>query len=57
MSFLIRVSSTREGAEKLLAAELLSRLAECDYLGARPIAETETMGQSARGSSVLHHDR
>lgn len=46
MSFLIRVASTREGAEKLLGAEVLSRLAECEYLGARPLAEADSMGAS-----------
>ncbi|KAL8292911.1 hypothetical protein RQP46_000605 [Phenoliferia psychrophenolica] len=32
MSFLIRLASTREGAEKLLDAELFVRLSQCDYL-------------------------
>ncbi|KAK4703077.1 hypothetical protein P7C70_g3143, partial [Phenoliferia sp. Uapishka_3] len=36
MAFLIRLASTREGAEKLLDANLLGRLSECEYLGARP---------------------
>jgi hypothetical protein len=44
MSFLTRLASTREGAEKLMNAELLSRLAECDYLGARPLEEAAPMG-------------
>ncbi|GAA5979980.1 hypothetical protein JCM10908_001488 [Rhodotorula pacifica] len=43
MSFLIRLASTREGAEKLLGAEVLSRLAECEYLGARPLADADSM--------------
>ncbi|GAA5862929.1 hypothetical protein JCM1840_002329 [Sporobolomyces johnsonii] len=43
MSFLIRLASTREGAEKLLNAELLTRLAECEYLGARPVADASAM--------------
>lgn len=45
MSFLTRLASTREGAEKLMNAELLSRLAECDYLGARPLEEAAPMGE------------
>lgn len=45
MSFLTRLASTREGAEKLINAELLSRLAECDYLGARPLEEAAAMGK------------
>lgn len=40
MSFLIRLASTREGAEKLLTAELLSKLAQCEYLGARPQSDS-----------------
>jgi nuclear pore complex protein Nup205 len=44
MSFLIRLASTREGAEKLMNAELLSRLAECEYLGARPLNDSSSMG-------------
>ncbi|GAA5853541.1 hypothetical protein JCM8547_002499 [Rhodosporidiobolus lusitaniae] len=43
MSFLIRLASTREGAEKLLSAELLTKLADCEYLGARPLADTSAM--------------
>ncbi|BGP36830.1 hypothetical protein JCM10449v2_000732 [Rhodotorula kratochvilovae] len=43
MSFLVRLASTREGAEKLLGAELLTRLAECEFLGARPVADTSAM--------------
>ncbi|GAA5875841.1 hypothetical protein JCM16303_004016 [Sporobolomyces ruberrimus] len=43
VSFLIRISSTRQGAEKLLNSELLSRLAECEYLGSRPVADTSAM--------------
>ncbi|GAA6005529.1 hypothetical protein JCM10207_005238 [Rhodosporidiobolus poonsookiae] len=43
MSFLIRLASSREGAEKLLGAELLARLADCEYLGARPLTEASAM--------------
>ncbi|GAA5896324.1 Nup192p [Sporobolomyces salmoneus] len=43
VSFLIRLSTTRQGAEKLLNAELLIRLADCEYLGARPVADTSAM--------------
>lgn len=43
VSFLIRLSTTRQGAEKLLNAELLSRLAECEYLGSRPVADSASM--------------
>lgn len=55
MSFLIRLASSREGAEKLMDAELLSRLAECDYLGARPLDETSAMGASSAFPSHLEY--
>lgn len=45
MSFLIRLASTREGAEKLLDAELFARLSQCEYLGARPEDEPTSMGE------------
>ncbi|CAG7851075.1 SubName: Full=Uncharacterized protein {ECO:0000313/EMBL:CCA72196.1} [Serendipita indica DSM 11827] len=37
-AFLIRIAQTRAGAERLLAARLLSVLAQCDYIDARPDA-------------------
>ncbi|SCV68829.1 BQ2448_950 [Microbotryum intermedium] len=43
MSFLIRLASTREGAEKLMNAEVLAKLADCDYLGTRPVVDTNSM--------------
>ncbi|GAA5989348.1 hypothetical protein JCM11641_002770 [Rhodosporidiobolus odoratus] len=43
MSFLVRLASTREGAEKLLSADLLTKLADCEYLGARPLADASAM--------------
>ncbi|KAG8847887.1 hypothetical protein FRB91_011356, partial [Serendipita sp. 411] len=36
MALLIRVAQTRPGAERLLAARVLSVLAQCDYIDARP---------------------
>jgi nuclear pore complex protein Nup205 len=44
MSFLIRVASSRDGAEKLLSAGALSKLAECNYLGSRPNAYEPSLG-------------
>ncbi|SCZ90946.1 BZ3500_MvSof-1268-A1-R1_Chr1-3g02409 [Microbotryum saponariae] len=52
MSFLIRLASTREGAEKLMDAEVLAKLADCDYLGSRPVADTNSMGGSRSLRSV-----
>ncbi|KAM0793089.1 hypothetical protein ACM66B_000571 [Microbotryomycetes sp. NB124-2] len=43
MSFLTRIASSREGAEKLLNAELLTRLGECEFLTARPLDDTSLM--------------
>jgi nuclear pore complex protein Nup205 len=48
MSFLTRLASTREGAERLMNAELLSKLAQCEYLGAKP-----QMGSSDMGELIL----
>lgn len=45
MSFLIRLASSRDGAEKLMSAELLSRLADCEYLSARPLEDANAMGE------------
>jgi nuclear pore complex protein Nup205 len=36
MAFLIRIAQTRQGSERLLAARVLSVLAQCDFLDARP---------------------
>lgn len=44
MSLLIQVAQTRQGAERLLEARLLSTLASCDYLDARPEADQAFMG-------------
>lgn len=45
MSFFIRMSQTRLGAERLLEAQLIHVLARCDYLDARPEADQSFMGQ------------
>ncbi|KAG7087591.1 hypothetical protein E1B28_013544 [Marasmius oreades] len=46
MSFFIRLAQTRAGAERLLEAHLIPVLAQCDYLDARPEAD----------SSFVDHD-
>lgn len=53
MSFLIRLASTREGAEKLMSADLLNRLAQCEYLAARPIEDTQAMSEWLVPSRVV----
>lgn len=45
MSLLIRMAHTRQGAERLLEAHILSTLARCDFLDARPEADQSFMGQ------------
>ncbi|KAL0579383.1 hypothetical protein V5O48_002608 [Marasmius crinis-equi] len=46
MSFFIRLAQTRAGAERLLETRLIPVLAQCDYLDARPEAD----------SSFVDHD-
>jgi nuclear pore complex protein Nup205 len=46
MSLLVRMVQTRAGAERLLEAQLLPILAQCDYLDARPEADQSFLGQS-----------
>lgn len=43
MSFLSRVAQTRAGAERLLEAQVLRVVADCDYLDARPEADESFM--------------
>ncbi|THH18242.1 hypothetical protein EW146_g2707 [Bondarzewia mesenterica] len=47
MTCLIRVAQTRQGAERLLEARLLSNLASCDYLDARPEGDQSFMDQDS----------
>lgn len=50
MSFLTRIASTQEGAERLLDLKLLPKLAGCSFLGARPKATDATMGKLRRSA-------
>ncbi|KAA1466852.1 hypothetical protein DENSPDRAFT_57546 [Dentipellis sp. KUC8613] len=43
MSLFIRIAETRQGAERLLEARLLSILADCEYLDSRPEADQSFM--------------
>jgi nuclear pore complex protein Nup205 len=45
MSFLTRVASTPDGAERLLDLKLLPKLADCGFLSAKPKATDSTMGK------------
>lgn len=44
MSLFIRMTQTRVGAERLLEAQLIPILAQCDYLDARPETDQSFMG-------------
>ncbi|KAG5340572.1 hypothetical protein C0989_001177 [Termitomyces sp. Mn162] len=46
MSFFIRMAQTRAGAERLLEAQVVPVLTQCDFLDARPEADQAFMGQS-----------
>lgn len=45
MSLFIRMTQTRAGAERLLEAQLVPVLAQCDYLDARPEADQSFIGK------------
>ena len=44
MSLLVRMTQTRQGAERLLESRVLPILADCDYLDARPEADQAFLG-------------
>ncbi|KAJ7584798.1 nucleoporin Nup186/Nup192/Nup205 [Mycena floridula] len=45
MSLFVRMAQTRVGAERLLEAQLIPVMAQCDYLDARPEADQSFMDQ------------
>lgn len=47
MSLFIRMTQTRVGAERLLEAQLIPILAQCDYLDARPETDQSFMDQDS----------
>jgi nuclear pore complex protein Nup205 len=58
MSLLIRMAQTRAGAERLLDAQLLIILSQCDFLDARPEADQSFVGKFLDTSkSNQHNDR
>ncbi len=56
MSFLVRMAQTRAGAERLLDAQLLIILSQCDFLGARPEADQSFVGKFLDTSKSNQHD-
>ncbi|KAF7297146.1 hypothetical protein MIND_00947600 [Mycena indigotica] len=47
MSLFVRMAQTRPGAEKLLEAQLIPVLSQCDYLDARPEADQSFMDRDS----------
>jgi nuclear pore complex protein Nup205 len=45
MSLFVRMAQTRPGAKRLLEAQLIPILSQCDYLDARPEADQSFMGK------------
>ncbi|KAK7055118.1 nucleoporin Nup186/Nup192/Nup205 [Favolaschia claudopus] len=54
MSLFVRMSQTRLGAERLLEAQLIPTLSQCDYLDARPEADQSFMDQDSFLPSAIH---
>lgn len=55
MSLLVRMSQSRQGAERLLESRALPILADCDYLDARPEADQAFMGMIVGAAVCGHH--
>ncbi|KAG6837755.1 hypothetical protein H0H93_001682 [Arthromyces matolae] len=57
MSFFIRMAQTRTGAERLLEAQILAVLEQCDFLDARPEADQSFMDRDSFLPSAIqrHH--
>ncbi|EIW76673.1 hypothetical protein CONPUDRAFT_92653 [Coniophora puteana RWD-64-598 SS2] len=54
MSFFIRMAQSRSGAERLMEAQVLPVLAQCDYLDARPEADESFMDRDSFLPSAVH---
>ncbi|KAJ7041203.1 nucleoporin Nup186/Nup192/Nup205 [Mycena alexandri] len=54
MSLFVRMAQTRLGAERLLEAQLIPILSQCDYLDARPEADQSFMDQDSFLPSAIH---
>ena len=55
MSLFIRMTQSRAGAERLLEAQLLPILAQCDYLDTRPEADQAFIGTWPIRLRNFHH--
>ncbi|KAJ6461668.1 nucleoporin Nup186/Nup192/Nup205 [Mycena sanguinolenta] len=54
MSLFVRMAQTRLGAERLLEAQLIPILSQCDYLDARPEADQSFSDQDSFLPSAIH---
>ncbi|KAJ7310948.1 hypothetical protein DFH08DRAFT_974109 [Mycena albidolilacea] len=54
MSLFMRMAQTRLGAERLLEAQLIPILSQCNYLDARPEADQSFMDQNSFLPSAIH---
>ncbi|KAF7373366.1 hypothetical protein MSAN_00546200 [Mycena sanguinolenta] len=54
MSLFVRMAQTRLGAERLLEAQLISILSQCDYLDARPEADQSFTDHDSFLPSAIH---
>ncbi|KAF8183807.1 nucleoporin Nup186/Nup192/Nup205 [Mycena galopus ATCC 62051] len=54
MSLFVRMAQTRLGAERLLEAQLIPILSQCDYLDARPEADQSFTDQDSFLPSAIH---
>ncbi len=53
MSLFIRISQTRQGAERLIETRVLPILADCDFLDALPEVDQSFIGVPPSKSSVF----
>lgn len=56
MSLFIRMTQSRAGAERLLEAQLLPILAQCDYLDTRPEADQAFIGRCPLACAIFITD-
>lgn len=56
MSLFIRMAQTRLGAERLLEAQLIPTLAQCDYIDSMPESDQAFMGQLCTLSRLLNQE-
>lgn len=53
MAFLMRLAATKEGSDRLLASQLLSRLSRCAYFDIESYVSNNDLGKMAVGSRAM----